>query len=284
MKSMQIILQQQHEADVQFNCLQSETLAQAALRQHIALPFACQNGNCGVCETELLEGCVISPQTRVRYAKGSRFLSCQCCPLSDLRIQLKRPYSALQQESVIAQISSVTELDKDWLLLKLNLPAGRRKVFFAGQSALLAGQVRSPFQFLAHDNDAPTPREVEFIVPTIWWLRYREGQTKKHIPLTSIKIKYPFNPILTAHSGGIRSFMQAKGVAGAIDLPLLKVLTDWALASADAEELKTLRAILANPTIQDQLIKSGYFKTALSTNADLSGTEYKTIDHPSLIT
>lgn len=125
------------------------------------LPGGCRNGNCGVCEAQLLQGWV-SDAGGQRCGPGQRVTLCTTRGLSDLSIGLDHILLPGEErcETVGCRVQSLCQVAEHWSLISLLLPAGKRLAAHAGQYACwLDGEQEDALYFAA-----PPTREVQFLL------------------------------------------------------------------------------------------------------------------------
>lgn len=64
------------------------TLLNSLKQQRIPLEYQCQQGYCGACRTQLLQGQVSNTGLPLAYKKDNEILPCCCIPKSDLLLAL----------------------------------------------------------------------------------------------------------------------------------------------------------------------------------------------------
>ena len=121
----------------QFEVEDNETILDAAIRQHVGLPYGCRNGRCGACAATLLEGEVKyygSPPALEEAGEG-KCLPCQGFAASDLKIEAREATSAadLEVKMLPCRVHAVEHLSHDVVRLYLKLPETQRLQFLAGQ-------------------------------------------------------------------------------------------------------------------------------------------------------
>ncbi len=113
-----------------------ETLLEAGLREGIAMPYACRNGGCGICVCTVVHGRVDhgayqpSALPDALRAQG-RTLSCCATPLSDVAIEVS-PHAAAAR-AYVGRVAALEPLGHDVMRLAIELPAGERITWAAGQ-------------------------------------------------------------------------------------------------------------------------------------------------------
>jgi CDP-4-dehydro-6-deoxyglucose reductase len=123
-----------------FNVDDGETVLDAALRQGLAFPYGCRNGECGSCKGKLLAGAVHYEQGRPSGlsetdAQNGYALFCQARPSEDLIVEVHEigGISEIPVKTLPCRISTLEHLSHDVVRLQLKLPATERLQFFAGQ-------------------------------------------------------------------------------------------------------------------------------------------------------
>jgi CDP-4-dehydro-6-deoxyglucose reductase, E3 len=124
----------------QFTVNQDETVLEAALRQHINLPYGCKNGACGSCKGKVIEGQVThgqhseSAMSRADETGGATLFCC-AHPQSDLLIEAREVQGAgdIAIRKVPCRVNMISKRSSDVAILKLQLPASERFQFLAGQ-------------------------------------------------------------------------------------------------------------------------------------------------------
>jgi CDP-4-dehydro-6-deoxyglucose reductase len=162
-------------ADRQFTVEQGETILDAALRQHILLPYGCRNGACGACKARILEGEIEPAAEHLTGLTASErnsgwCLCCQALPRSDLKIESREIDKSVDQEirTLPARVARMERLSHDVMALHLQLPRSERLQFLAGQyiDVLMRDGKRRSFSL------ANAPHDDEFLELHI---RYYEG-------------------------------------------------------------------------------------------------------------
>jgi CDP-4-dehydro-6-deoxyglucose reductase, E3 len=122
-----------------FDVEPDETVLQAGLRQHLALPFGCQSGSCASCRVRKLEGTVeyafAPPALSEAEIEAGYILMCLARPRSDLLIDLHQPpqIENLRPRQLPCRVQSRTWLAHDVLGLSLKLPKNSDFVWMPGQ-------------------------------------------------------------------------------------------------------------------------------------------------------
>ncbi|MFA5941244.1 MAG: 2Fe-2S iron-sulfur cluster-binding protein [Sinimarinibacterium sp.] len=116
-----------------------ETVLQAGLRHHLALPFGCQSGGCASCRVRVLRGSVEYPFPPPALSAGEidagYILMCLARPSSDLVIDLHQPaeLDAMRPRKLPCRVQSRQWLAHDVLGLTLKLPRDSGFRYLPGQ-------------------------------------------------------------------------------------------------------------------------------------------------------
>ncbi|MFC4249772.1 2Fe-2S iron-sulfur cluster-binding protein [Sinimarinibacterium flocculans] len=122
-----------------FDVADGETVLQAGLRNHLALPFGCQSGSCASCRVRKLEGEVAyafePPALSAAEIEAGYILMCLAQARSDLVIDLHQPpqIESLRPRQLPCRVQSKTWLAHDVLGLSLKLPKNSDFTWLPGQ-------------------------------------------------------------------------------------------------------------------------------------------------------
>ncbi|MBK1734426.1 hypothetical protein CKO15_03810 [Halorhodospira abdelmalekii] len=130
-----------------FTVAPGETVLDAALRQGWALPYGCRGGFCGGCQQRIQEGEVAYPQGEppaldpAERLQGAAIL-CQAEPRSRLRLEWAPQPAAgpPAPRSLSARVAQIETLAPEVRRIWLELPAGERLPFLAGQYIEVTGR------------------------------------------------------------------------------------------------------------------------------------------------
>lgn len=128
----------------QFDCDPDDTIARAALRAGLGMPYECNVGSCGNCKVELVSGTAESnwpeaPALTERDRTRGRILGCQARPTSDCRIKVRlgeRYQSARRPRRFSATLTACRDLTHD--LREFRFEGEAPADFLPGQYALLS--------------------------------------------------------------------------------------------------------------------------------------------------
>jgi len=118
---------------------ENETVLEAGLRQHLALPFGCKSGGCGSCRVRLLRGEVehrLPPPALSQAERDAGYiLMCLAEARSELLIDLHQPerLEQLRPRQLPVRALSRTMLSHDVIGLTLKLPKGEAFDYLPGQ-------------------------------------------------------------------------------------------------------------------------------------------------------
>lgn len=124
----------------EFAADKGETILEAALRQHVTLPYGCRDGACGSCKGRVLQGRFEQGPHQARAlteaeAKDGYALFCCSRPLEDLEIESREVLGAdeFPVRKLAVRIHSIEPAADDVVVLRLQLPANQRLQYRAGQ-------------------------------------------------------------------------------------------------------------------------------------------------------
>ncbi len=124
----------------QFTVEPGETVLDAALRQHVILPYGCRNGACGSCKSKVLEGSVemgAHSDHALNAVEAAQGVALMCCSTitADLTIESRLVAGAadIPVRKMPCRIASIERLVPDVARVKLQLPASERLQYLAGQ-------------------------------------------------------------------------------------------------------------------------------------------------------
>ena len=112
-----------------------EELLGAAARAGIAVPAACRNGVCEICEARLLAGAAVNTRNQQNIAVGERLMLCRSRALTDLELEIDAVMAAgaNQPRRFQARVADVQSISHDVYRVELQLPRRRELSFHAGQ-------------------------------------------------------------------------------------------------------------------------------------------------------
>ncbi|MDX1633207.1 MAG: 2Fe-2S iron-sulfur cluster-binding protein [Marinobacter sp.] len=110
-------------------------LLSAARAAGIAVPSACRNGVCELCEARLLSGRVLSNRTRTRVPNAGRLMLCRSQGLGDIELEIETVMAAGENPArkFHANVVDLRSISHDVYGVELQLPRRRELSFHAGQ-------------------------------------------------------------------------------------------------------------------------------------------------------
>lgn len=147
----------------QFDCEDDESVLSAGLRHGVTLNYGCRDGACGSCMGKLVTGAIAYPQGTLppaisqQEAAQGYALFCQARPRADLVIEAKvvEQVGQLRAKTLPVRVRRIERVTDDVIVLFLQLPAGERLQFQAGQwlEFLLKDGSRRAFSIANPPND-----------------------------------------------------------------------------------------------------------------------------------
>ncbi len=123
------------QSDIAFDCVEGETILDAAERAGFAIPYSCRKGICSSCEGDLIAGAVSVRGRGPATAPASGVLFCQSRPSGDVTVAPKRIVESepQQRRTIVAKVHKLSRPAHDVFVVKLRFPAGQRAKFRPGQ-------------------------------------------------------------------------------------------------------------------------------------------------------
>lgn len=118
-----------------FRAPASMDLLSAARLAGIAVPSACRNGVCELCEARLVRGQVLDTRSRTRVANAGRLMLCRSQALGDIELEIETVMAAGQNPArkFHANVVDLRSISHDVYRVELQLPRRRELSFHAGQ-------------------------------------------------------------------------------------------------------------------------------------------------------
>ncbi|WP_175481828.1 2Fe-2S iron-sulfur cluster-binding protein [Marinobacter zhejiangensis] len=122
-------------ADVSFTSGPDEDLLSAAAAAGIAVPAACRNGVCEICEARLVVGRAVNTRNQQEVAPGARLMMCRSQARATLELEIPAVMSPGQNPAKIfeARVVAIEAISHDVHRVELSLPRRRELKFHAGQ-------------------------------------------------------------------------------------------------------------------------------------------------------
>lgn len=118
-----------------FSAATGTDLLSAAANAGIAVPFACRNGVCELCEARLLGGSALNTRNQQTIPVGARLMMCRTAALGHLELENSAVMAAgkNQPRKFQANVVDVSSINHDVYRVELQLPRRRELSFHAGQ-------------------------------------------------------------------------------------------------------------------------------------------------------
>lgn len=122
-------------AALRFSASADETLLAAAGRAGIAVPAACRNGVCELCEARLVSGEALNTRNQQIIPVAGRLMMCRTLALSDLEMEIDAVMASGDNKprKFQAKVVDVRSISHDVYCVELQLPRRRELSFHAGQ-------------------------------------------------------------------------------------------------------------------------------------------------------
>ncbi|NMT63241.1 2Fe-2S iron-sulfur cluster binding domain-containing protein [Marinobacter orientalis] len=122
-------------AALSFDTAVGVTLLAAAAEAGIAVPAACRNGVCELCEARLVSGAALNTRNQHTIPLAGRLMMCRTLALSDLELEIDAVMAAgdNQPRKFQARVVDVRSISHDVYRVELQLPRRRELSFHAGQ-------------------------------------------------------------------------------------------------------------------------------------------------------
>lgn len=122
-------------AALSFSAGPDEDLLSAAAAAGIAVPAACRNGVCEICEARLNNGRALNTRNQQTVVMGERLMMCRSRALDDLELEIPAVMSSGQNSPKIfeARVVAIEPISHDVYRVELSLPKRRQLKFHAGQ-------------------------------------------------------------------------------------------------------------------------------------------------------
>lgn len=147
-----------------------ENLLTAATAGGIAVPAACRNGVCEICEARLLAGSAVNTRNQQTLSAGERLMLCRSYALTDLELEMNAIMAAGSNtpRTYQAKVAGVRPLNHDVYQVQLRLPRRRELAFHAGQYLSLTLPEAGPSYFSIASAPADTEIELHIQASPEW--------------------------------------------------------------------------------------------------------------------
>lgn len=124
-----------YPATLVFTVKGGQTLLDAATEAGIAVPAACRNGVCELCDARLLSGKALNTRNQQTIPVTGRLMMCRTIALSNLTLETEAVMASGQNQPrrFQAKVVDVRSISHDVYLVELQLPRRRELSFHAGQ-------------------------------------------------------------------------------------------------------------------------------------------------------
>jgi CDP-4-dehydro-6-deoxyglucose reductase len=127
-----------------FECVSTDTILEAGLRNGLAMRYECSNGSCGSCKASITSGnislikhhdYVLSEQ----HKQNNTFLMCCNSPETDLTIDvdLIGDASSIPIQKIITKVKKITFVNDSLAIINIKTPRTKALQFMAGQDVEL---------------------------------------------------------------------------------------------------------------------------------------------------
>lgn len=120
---------------LEYSAAANETLLEAAATAGIAVPAACRNGVCELCEARLVSGEALNTRNQQIIPVTGRLMMCRTLARSDLELEIGAVMASgdNQPRKFQARVVDVRSISHDVYRVELQLPRRRELSFHAGQ-------------------------------------------------------------------------------------------------------------------------------------------------------
>lgn len=217
-----------------FTVDEGQAVLDAALRQGKHLPYGCRSGVCGSCKLRLTAGRVDYPDGLPQALSGEEQQSgwailCQAVPLSDLRLDWRSQPGGEppQPRTLAARVTDIEFVADDVSRVYLQLPAGKRLPFWAGQyiDVLLQDGARRSFSLAnpPHDDEC-----LELHIRRVAGGRFTEYVFEQMRPGTWLRFEGPLGQFYLREDSARPVIL----VAGGTGFAPIKSIIEYALTAS----------------------------------------------------
>lgn len=197
-----------------------EDLLTAAAAAGIAVPAACRNGVCEICEARLAKGQALNTRNQQRVDPGSRLMMCRSLALGALELEIPSVMSPGQNPPKIfeAKVVAIKAISHDVHRVELSLPRRRDLNFHAGQYLAILLPDCEPSYFSIASSPQASNIELHIQASPEWASAQRVIDALKSAGSIRVELPYgkaclaaaPARPMLMVAAG--TGFAQMKGM------------------------------------------------------------------------
>ncbi|WP_442910769.1 FAD-binding oxidoreductase [Kluyvera sp. CHPC 1.251] len=142
-------------SDISFSGDGDKSILDAALTAGIHLEHSCKSGDCGICESDILNGEAVDVEGKV-YGKGDKILTCCCKPKMDLELSAHYfPELDGQIKKIVpCKVSKALLVSDDVISINLRMPPTAKLGFLPGQYVNLQYKGVTRSYSIANSNEA----------------------------------------------------------------------------------------------------------------------------------
>lgn len=120
---------------VRYTAAAGSDLLSAAADAGVAVPCACRNGVCELCEARLIKGAAVNTRNQKTIPTGARLMMCRSVALGPLELEINAVMAAgkNQPRKFQANVVDVRSISHNVYRVELQLPRRRELSFHAGQ-------------------------------------------------------------------------------------------------------------------------------------------------------
>jgi len=147
--------------NIQFEGNDKQSILDSALQAGFVFEYSCNNGQCGVCKTTLLEGDIFELREQVALSdadrKNKRILSCCCAPKIDILIDSQdlSELKGIEVKTFPVRINKIEKHTEQIIQLELRLPPSANLKFLEGQyiDVIVPNSIRRSYSIANRGGD-----------------------------------------------------------------------------------------------------------------------------------
>jgi propane monooxygenase reductase subunit len=217
---------------VEFECEESESVLNAALRAGISLRYGCKHGGCGSCKVQLIEGEVDhagDSASAISEAERDAGIALLCCahPLEDIVVELADDYTEQELQprfpirEFAATLQAVDFVTHDTAHLALLL-SGERIAFGPGQFIEIAAPGSEQFRAYSMANSPSADDRVELLTKLLPGGVFSTYLRERAVAGDRLPLRGPFGQFQIAET--VAPIVMVAGGSGMA--PIYSMLTD----------------------------------------------------------